>query len=240
MFGGVGKSAELGFDSLGGEAIKIGDGSADDENGEGRASGDGRGAATDFEGRACDAAIVHKRGQAEDVSARRIFDLDSNGGRRQFAHITRVAKMVEQSMAVKRAHPPSIMTRQTLVVAGVLRREGKVLIGQRQAGDRHGLKWEFPGGKVEHRESPAEALRRELREELGIEAVIGRELARYEHARPRKSRLLLMFLRVESFEGEPQAIAFEQIRWEEPSRLPEYDFLDGDLDFVKRMAESAG
>ena len=129
------------------------------------------------------------------------------------------------------------MTRPTLVVAGVLRRDGKVLIGQRQVGDRHALKWEFPGGKVERRESPAEALRRELREELGIESVVGQEMARYEHARARKTRLLLMFLRVESFEGEPRAIAFEQIRWEDPARLPEYDFLDGDLDFVKRLAK---
>ena len=55
-----------------------------------------------------------------------------------------------------------------IVVAGVLQQDGKLLIGQRMAKDRHGLKWEFPGGKVEIGETPKQALRRELQEELGI------------------------------------------------------------------------
>ena len=53
------------------------------------------------------------------------------------------------------------MSRTVIVVAGIIRRDGKFLIGQRQAKDRHGLKWEFPGGKVELGETPREALRRE-------------------------------------------------------------------------------
>lgn len=129
--------------------------------------------------------------------------------------------------------------RPTLVVAGVLTRDGKVLIGQRQEHDRHGLKWEFPGGKVERDESPRQALQRELREELGVEADIGSELARYEHTGAGRSSLLLIFLRVHSFSGEPQAIAFEQIRWELPAALPEYDFLDGDRDLVRRLARGS-
>jgi 8-oxo-dGTP diphosphatase len=128
------------------------------------------------------------------------------------------------------------MNRTLIVVAGVLHREGKLLIGQRMAGDRHGLKWEFPGGKVELGETPKEALARELREELAVEAVIGREVARYEQATRRRSPLLLLFHSIESFSGEPQGITFEQIRWEDPAKLPEYDFLDGDLDFVRRLA----
>ncbi len=66
-----------------------------------------------------------------------------------------------------------------MVVAGVIVRNGLYLIGQRKNGDRHPLKWEFPGGKVERGETPREALARELQEELGIAAVIGREIARY-------------------------------------------------------------
>lgn len=129
-----------------------------------------------------------------------------------------------------------IMNRTLIVVAGVLHREGKLLIGQRMAGDRHGLKWEFPGGKVEIGETPKEALARELREELAIDAVVGREIARYEQATRRRSPLLLLFHSIDSYAGEPQGITFEQIRWEDPARLPEYDFLDGDLDFVRRLA----
>jgi 8-oxo-dGTP diphosphatase len=128
------------------------------------------------------------------------------------------------------------MNRTLIVVAAVLHREGKLLIGQRMANDRHGLKWEFPGGKVEIGETPKEALARELREELAIDAVVGREIARYEQSTRRRSPLLLLFHSIESYAGEPQGIAFEQIRWEDPAKLPDYDFLDGDLDFVRRLA----
>lgn len=123
-----------------------------------------------------------------------------------------------------------------IVVAGILQRDGRLLIGQRMAGDRHALKWEFPGGKVEHGETPKEALRRELQEELGVESVIGPEVARYEHHIPGRAPLILLFHRVESFAGEPAPHTFEQLVWELPESLPSYDFLDGDLDFVRRLA----
>ncbi|MBI2689937.1 MAG: (deoxy)nucleoside triphosphate pyrophosphohydrolase [Acidobacteria bacterium] len=112
-----------------------------------------------------------------------------------------------------------------------------ILVGQRRAGDRFQFKWEFPGGKVEPDEDPKEALARELTEELGIVAEIGEELARYEHYYPGKTAILLMFYRVVSFTGEPKNHVFESIRWETRHKLPEYDFLDGDVDFVRRLAK---
>ena len=63
------------------------------------------------------------------------------------------------------------------VVAGIIERDGEILICQRRRDDSHALKWEFPGGKVERGESPEEALERELREELDIQAKIGPQLA---------------------------------------------------------------
>lgn len=122
------------------------------------------------------------------------------------------------------------------VVAGVIERDGQILVGQRRAGDRFQFKWEFPGGKVEPDEDPKEALVRELQEELGIQAVIGEELARYEHQYPGKTAILLMFYRISSFSGEPANHVFASIRWESREALPEYDFLDGDVDFVRRLA----
>ena len=122
------------------------------------------------------------------------------------------------------------------VAAAVIQRDAKILIGQRKRGDSHGLKWEFPGGKVERGESPASGLLRELREELGIEAVIGQELSRYEHRYPRRTSILLIFYSVTEFSGEPESLAFEKILWESPEKLPGYDFLDGDIDFVRRLA----
>jgi 8-oxo-dGTP diphosphatase len=123
-----------------------------------------------------------------------------------------------------------------MVVAALIQRQGKLLICQRRGGDRHGLKWEFPGGKVEPGETPRLALARELAEELGIRARIGPEVVRYEYQYPKRVAILLIFHLVTDFDGDPANTMFEQIRWEAPSALPSYDFLDGDLDFVRRLA----
>lgn len=123
-----------------------------------------------------------------------------------------------------------------LVAAGIIHRNGQILLGQRRKGDRHSLKWEFPGGKVEVGESPQQALVRELREELQIEATVGSELARYEHEYPGGSRVHLLFFAVQEYSGEPRGRVFEQICWADLDKLPKFDFLEGDLDFVHRLA----
>jgi len=122
------------------------------------------------------------------------------------------------------------------VVAAVIERDGQVLIGQRKPRGRHGLKWEFPGGKVEPGEEPRAALARELREELGIEAQIGEEIERYDFSYAAQPATHLIFFRVTEFAGEPENLDFAQIAWAERQRLPEYDFLEGDVDFVKKLA----
>jgi 8-oxo-dGTP diphosphatase len=123
------------------------------------------------------------------------------------------------------------------VVAAVMLRDGKILIGQRKRSGRHPLKWEFPGGKVEPGEDPRAALARELREELNVEAGIGDLVDSYEVAYPDGFRVRLLFYRVTEFEGEPRNLDFEEILWERPERLPDYDFLEGDLSFVAKVAQ---
>jgi len=123
------------------------------------------------------------------------------------------------------------------VVAAVILRDGKILIGQRKRGGRHPLKWEFPGGKVEPGEDPRAALTRELREELNVDAVIGEELDSYEVNYGDGIRILLHFYRVTQFQGELRNQDFEQITWEKPERLAEYDFLEGDVTFVSQMGQ---
>jgi 8-oxo-dGTP diphosphatase len=113
---------------------------------------------------------------------------------------------------------------------------GEILVGQRRRFDRHSLKWEFPGGKVESGETPQQALARELQEELTIGAKIGCELARYEHDYASGSRIHLLFFAVTEFEGNPEARVFEQICWTPLEGLPSLDFLEGDIDFVRRLA----
>jgi 8-oxo-dGTP diphosphatase len=127
--------------------------------------------------------------------------------------------------------PPSVR-----VVAALIERDGKILIGQRKPGGRHALKWEFPGGKVEPGEDDRAALARELREELQIDAVIGDEIESYDFRYGQGPVTHLRFFRVSEFSGEPRNLDFAQTVWEDQRRLPEYDFLEGDVDFVRRLA----
>lgn len=123
-----------------------------------------------------------------------------------------------------------------IVVAAVIERQGLILIGQRKPGKWHALKWEFPGGKVEAGEEPAAALARELEEELGIHAEIGQVIADYEYQYPGRSAIRLIFFRVPGFASEIQNREYHDLRWEKPERLPEFDFLEGDVDFVRSLS----
>jgi 8-oxo-dGTP diphosphatase len=122
------------------------------------------------------------------------------------------------------------------VVAAILEREGRILICQRTPKQSHPLKWEFPGGKVEPGESPKQALARELEEELGITGAAGEEVARYEFAYPGKAPVVLIFLRVDSYSGEPRNLIFHAMRWEPRDRLSSFDFLEGDRDFIRSLS----
>ena len=128
------------------------------------------------------------------------------------------------------------MAKVVSVVAGVVTHAGKILIGQRKRNDWHGLKWEFPGGKIEPGEAPEAALARELREELGIEAVIGDMLQRYQFSYNERPPVELLFFHVTQFTGVPVNYEFEQILWEAAHALPSYDFLEGDKEFIAWLA----
>ena len=119
------------------------------------------------------------------------------------------------------------------VVAAIIEREGRILIGQRQPEQSHPLQWEFPGGKVEPGETTEQALTRELEEELAIRNARGPEITRYEFAYPGKSAIALIFYRVTGFEGEPRNLIFHEMRWETRAKLPEFDFVEGDRDFIR-------
>ncbi len=122
------------------------------------------------------------------------------------------------------------------MVAAVIERGGRILITQRKQGGRHALKWEFPGGKIEPGEDPRDALRRELREELAIEADIGDLIDSHEVRYEDGPVIRLRFYRVTVFRGEPRNLEFEQIAWAEPACLPDFDFLEGDVGFVRKLS----
>jgi 8-oxo-dGTP diphosphatase len=128
----------------------------------------------------------------------------------------------------------------TVVVAGVLERDGMILVCQRRPDQPHAGKWEFPGGKVETGETPGEALVRELREELGIEAEAGSEIERYEFGYPGKSPILLIFFAVPKWTGEMENRIFQAVEWERRERLAQRDFLAGDERFLAALVQGFG
>lgn len=112
----------------------------------------------------------------------------------------------------------------------------KILICQRTRHQPFPLKWEFPGGKIEEGEQPRYALRRELEEELGIEAKVGDEVARIQHTYSRGSTVELRFFLVEEFAGEIENRIFKDVRWVSRRELPRFDFLEADAGLVEDIA----
>ena len=123
------------------------------------------------------------------------------------------------------------------VVAGIIERQGRLLICRRKPEQSHPLKWEFPGGKVEPGETPDQALARELEEELGILGAAGQEIMRYQHTYPGRDTIVLIFFRVSEFSGEPRNVIFHDMRWEPRAKLAEFDFVEGDAQFIRTNQE---
>lgn len=122
------------------------------------------------------------------------------------------------------------------VVAAVIEKEGKLLVCQRTRHQTMPLKWEFPGGKIEEGEQPRDALKRELEEELGINAQVGDEIARVQHNYPNGSAVELRFYVVRDYSGEMENRIFRDLQWSAPENLGNYDFLEADASLVKDLA----
>jgi 8-oxo-dGTP diphosphatase len=124
------------------------------------------------------------------------------------------------------------------VVAALIVRDDEILVCQRTRHQTMPLKWEFPGGKIEDGEEPHAALARELEEELGILAHVGPEVARIRHTYGKGGVIDLRFFLVERFEGDIENRIFRDVQWARREKLPEYDFLEADLELVKDIAAS--
>jgi 8-oxo-dGTP diphosphatase len=122
------------------------------------------------------------------------------------------------------------------VVAALIMNKGKILVCQRTRHQTMPMKWEFPGGKIETGEQPRDALRRELEEELGIDAKIGEEVARIQHKYKNGGAVELRFYAVHEFKGELENRIFRDMQWADRKKLPSFDFLEADLQLVKDLA----
>jgi 8-oxo-dGTP diphosphatase len=121
-----------------------------------------------------------------------------------------------------------------LVAAGIIVRDGKILICQRHRSDLYGLEWEFPGGKVRDGETLEGALARELSEELGVEAEVAEEVHRLRHRYPDRF-VEVVFFRVPSFRGRASNRVFEAMEWVARRDLRAYNFLEADRELVARI-----
>jgi 8-oxo-dGTP diphosphatase len=127
-----------------------------------------------------------------------------------------------------------------VVAALILRGEGptrEIFICQRRAGQPMGLKWEFPGGKIEPGETSVEALTRELNEELDIHATIGDLITTIRHTYRNGGAIEIEFFLVRNFQGDPVNRIFQQMLWTPFSRLPDYDFLSAHLTLIRDLAD---
>jgi 8-oxo-dGTP diphosphatase len=124
------------------------------------------------------------------------------------------------------------------VVAGLIFDQGRLLVCQRDAQGPFAFKWEFPGGKLEHGEGYEDALRRELKEELDIEAGGLDLIFQHQHLYSKIARVNLRFFRVEDYAGELKNLVFRQIKWVPIGELLRIDFLEGDLPLVRKLVSS--
>jgi len=125
-----------------------------------------------------------------------------------------------------------------LVVAALVVSGGAVLLTQRREDQDLPLYWEFPGGKVEPGEAPEAALARELREELDVEAAVGRIWDVLFHAYPGYDVYMLVYHC--TLAGEPRPVEVRDLAWVPAARLGEYLILPADAPLVARLAGGGG
>lgn len=125
------------------------------------------------------------------------------------------------------------------VVAGLIRKDQQVLLGQRPENNSLPGAWEFPGGKIEKGESPEEALARELDEELGIQAQVGPLRLACTHSYGEVS-ILILFFDVLYWKGEPKPKHHMQIEWVKISDLPSRSIPEANRKILPRIMETMG
>lgn len=121
-----------------------------------------------------------------------------------------------------------------LVTAAIIINNGLILISQRANNQKLAGKWEFPGGKIEPGEIPEECLKREIKEELGINIEVDeffdKSVYRYD-----TGEIKLLAYKAQWIEGEYKLTAHSQMKWVEPCELENYDFAPADIPFIKRL-----
>ena len=127
-----------------------------------------------------------------------------------------------------------------VAVAVIISADDTILISRRAADKHQGNKWEFPGGKVMENENSEEALRREIKEELGIELQSAIHMTDILHEYSdndgiRNTKVLLDVYEVRDWLGEPKGLEGQPISWVKRSELSQYEFPDANYEILSLL-----
>ena len=128
-----------------------------------------------------------------------------------------------------------------LVTGAIIPKDGRILVAQRHSNSRFEPdKWEFPGGKVDFGEHPTQALKRELKEELGIEIETGPLYEVLSHVYNNNGdirHVVLLFYKCRIIEGDPQPIDCQALRWVDEEGMRFLTFVEGDTPLVRKILD---
>lgn len=113
------------------------------------------------------------------------------------------------------------------VTCAIIKNDGAILACKRGAESEHPFEWEFPGGKIEPNETEEECIKREIREELGVEIRIVKELKFIEHYYPSMLVRLIPFI-CEITQGKPLALEHERFCWQPISQFSDLSWSEAD------------
>lgn len=121
-----------------------------------------------------------------------------------------------------------------MVSAAIIQKDGNILIAQRGRNKSQGLKWEFPGGKLEDNETAEESLVREIKEELNIDIEVGERVGENIFEYP-SGKIKLIAFYADWKSGDLKLLEHEKVKWVKASELKTFDFAPADIPFVEKL-----
>ncbi len=121
-----------------------------------------------------------------------------------------------------------------IVTAAIINKDGKYLVTQRASNDKLPLKWEFPGGKVELGETPEECLKREIKEELNLDIVVGNKIATsiYSYG---SEKINLVAYAAQIVYGSMKLLVHQDAQWVSVNQLDQFDFCPADIPIIEKL-----